>query len=111
MCGLGHVSSMKTVVVGYIQVVVILQRHHIRHKRVCRDLKRLEQVSFLLRTHQESEGGLSRVCFFFFFKKREDVLKGERTDLEDGIHDAGERTIVGIFRHGEDIQAPLVEIF
>lgn len=50
MRGLGHVSSMKTVVVGYIRVVVILQRHHIRHKRVCRDLKSLEQVSFLLRT-------------------------------------------------------------
>lgn len=85
MCGLGHVRSMKTVVVGYIQVVVILQRHHIRHKRVCWDLKRLEQVSFLLRIDQELEGGLSSVQDSSMEKL---FGKGERTDLEDGVHDA-----------------------
>lgn len=34
--------------IGHILVVMILKSHHIRHKSVCRDLKCLKQVSFLL---------------------------------------------------------------
>ena len=30
--------------------------------------------------------------------------------LEDGVHDAGERAVVGVLRHPEDVQTPLVGV-
>lgn len=39
------------------------------------------------------------------------VLKAQKhqTDLEDGVHDAGERPVVGELSHSEDVDAPLVD--
>lgn len=30
--------------------------------------------------------------------------------LEDGVHDAGKRPVVGVLRNSKDVQAPLVEV-
>lgn len=35
----------------------------------------------------------------------------QNTHLEDGVHDAGERPVVGVPGHVEDVEAPLVEVF
>lgn len=37
-------------------------------------------------------------------------VKGDVPYLEDGVHDAGKRSVVGVFRHGEDVQTPFVEV-
>ena len=39
------------------------------------------------------------------------TLKIEKgTDLKDGVHDARERSVVGMFGHYEDIQSPFVDV-
>lgn len=47
MCRLDHVSSMDVVVVGHVSVVMILQSHHEGNESVRRNLKGLEEVTFL----------------------------------------------------------------
>lgn len=49
MRGLSHVGGVQAVVIGHVQVVVVLQGHHVGHKRVGWDLKCLQQVSLLVR--------------------------------------------------------------
>lgn len=49
MRGLSHVGGVQAVVIGHVRVVVVLQGHHVGHERVGRDLKRLQQVSLLVR--------------------------------------------------------------
>lgn len=34
----------------------------------------------------------------------------KETDLKDGVHDACERSVVGMFSHFEDIQSPFVDV-
>lgn len=34
----------------------------------------------------------------------------EKTDLKDGVHDAGERSIMGMFCHLENVQTPFVDV-
>lgn len=36
--------------------------------------------------------------------------RGGGSYLEDGVHDAGKRPVVGVFWNGEDVQAPFVEV-
>lgn len=45
--GLGYVCGVQAVVVSHVRMVVVLQRHHVGHKRIGRDLKRLHQVPLL----------------------------------------------------------------
>lgn len=47
MCGLDHISSVDVVVVGYVRMVMILQSHHEGDESVRRDLKGLEELTFL----------------------------------------------------------------
>lgn len=37
-------------------------------------------------------------------------MKMHGTDLEDGVHDACEWSVMGMLGHSEDIQAPFVDV-
>lgn len=37
-------------------------------------------------------------------------MRKRDTDLKDGVHDACERSVMGVLGHPEDIQAPFVDV-
>lgn len=53
--GLGYVSGVQAVVIGYIGVIVVLQGQHERHKGVSWNLERPHQVSLLYITKDKQD--------------------------------------------------------
>lgn len=98
-------------------MIMILQCHHVSHKCIRRDLKCLQQVP-LLETQKEdyncyiTQLQLNKSTCVVTPKTLEgsSSVKGDISYLEDGVHDAGKRSVVGVFRHGEDVQTPFVEV-
>lgn len=104
--------------IGHIRMIVILQCHHVSHKCIRRDLKCLQQVPLL-----EKQKGYYN-CYITQLQLDKStcvvtpktlegsgsVKRGGISYLEDGVHDASKRSVVGVFRHGEDVQAPFVEV-
>lgn len=37
-------------------------------------------------------------------------MRKMETDLKDSVHDACERSVMGVLGHSEDIQAPFVDV-
>lgn len=43
-------------------------------------------------------------------RQTNNCVRSDGSYLEDGVHDAGKRPVVGVFGNGEDVQTPFVEV-